>query len=156
MPLAHLSLLSDLLKRHSTNHTSAEEGSNGIAPATTRRKTLPEIHRPRAERACQACADAKTRCEGDRPCFRYRQKSITCEYPLSRANEYPEYAEAQQLNTAQGNEGQVVAKVLIQNHTVEAAPTFLAHQMAETAADGTINSLESTGAQSVGFQLPTP
>lgn len=83
---SHLTLLpkSDLLKRHATTHDSAATQSD--SPPPKRRRTQADVNRPRAQKACRACAEAKARCEGGSPCARCSQKRIECEYIPNKSN----------------------------------------------------------------------
>lgn len=68
----------DLLKRHAATHGDAATQSDD--PPFKRRRTQTDLNRPRAQKACKPCAEAKARCEGNNPCLRCLQKSIFCEY----------------------------------------------------------------------------
>lgn len=76
---------SDLLKRHATIH--GDVTSQPDAPPLKRRRTQPDVNRPRAQKACRPCAEAKARCEGDSPCLRCSQKGLDCQYHPSRSGE---------------------------------------------------------------------
>ena len=123
-------------------------------PAAKRRVTLPELHRLRALRACQTCADAKARCEGDRPCLRCQQKSILCEYPPSRANEDLGQHESRQPSVPHtiGQDYNDADFVTEPERAVEAPA---ADQMTDQRRSSNINPNVSTEFQASDFHLPT-
>ncbi|RSM15944.1 hypothetical protein CEP52_000558 [Fusarium oligoseptatum] len=68
----------DLLTRHETTHDR-----DGAA------KDRPFIRRnDRAAEACLNCAASKAKCEDQKPCSRCRNKSLTCQMPARRGNQY--------------------------------------------------------------------
>ncbi|KAH7236117.1 hypothetical protein BKA59DRAFT_301611 [Fusarium tricinctum] len=68
----------DLLTRHETTHDR-----DGAA------KDRPFIRRSdRAAEACLNCAASKAKCEDQKPCSRCRSKSLTCQMPVRRGNQY--------------------------------------------------------------------
>lgn len=68
----------DLLTRHETTH-DRDGGSKG----------RPFIRRSdRAAEACLNCAASKAKCEDQKPCSRCRNKSLTCEMPPRRGQQY--------------------------------------------------------------------
>ncbi|PCD32857.1 hypothetical protein AU210_009094 [Fusarium oxysporum f. sp. radicis-cucumerinum] len=68
----------DLLTRHETTHDR-----DGTA------KDRPFIRRSdRAAEACLNCAASKAKCEDQKPCSRCRSKSLTCQMPVRRGNQY--------------------------------------------------------------------
>ncbi|KAH8729611.1 hypothetical protein BGZ61DRAFT_515638 [Ilyonectria robusta] len=68
----------DLLTRHETTHDR-----DGIA------KDRPFIRRSdRAAEACLNCAASKAKCEDQKPCSRCRSKSLPCQMPSRRGNQY--------------------------------------------------------------------
>ncbi|CAG7566266.1 unnamed protein product [Fusarium equiseti] len=68
----------DLLTRHETTHDR-----DGAA------KDRPFIRRSdRAAEACLNCAASKAKCEDQKPCSRCRGKSLTCQMPVRRGNQY--------------------------------------------------------------------
>lgn len=68
----------DLLTRHETTHDR-----DGAA------KDRPFIRRSdRAAEACLNCAASKAKCEDQKPCSRCRSKSLTCQTPVRRGNQY--------------------------------------------------------------------
>lgn len=68
----------DLLTRHETTHDR-----DGAA------KDRPFIRRSdRAAEACLNCAASKAKCEDQKPCSRCRSKSLTCQMPARRGNQY--------------------------------------------------------------------
>jgi Fungal Zn(2)-Cys(6) binuclear cluster domain len=155
--VAHSSLLdSDLLKRHAAKHDDPEQASHGAAPVSKRRKTLTDVHRSRAQRACQACADAKVRCEGNRPCLRCQQKSIACEYPQLRFNAAPDPTATYHTGEPQSPDSQITA-----NNPTLNVPPRLSHtspppRTALAPENDNINRLDRTSGQPSDFQLPTP
>ncbi|KAF4335844.1 transcription factor Pig1p [Fusarium beomiforme] len=68
----------DLLTRHETTHD--RDGAT---------KDRPFIRRSdRAAEACLNCAASKAKCEDQKPCSRCRSKSLTCQMPVRRGNQY--------------------------------------------------------------------
>ncbi|KAF4980354.1 hypothetical protein FZEAL_3615 [Fusarium zealandicum] len=68
----------DLLTRHETTHD--RDGAS---------KDRPFIRRSdRAAEACLNCAASKAKCEDQKPCSRCRSKSLTCQMPARRGNQY--------------------------------------------------------------------
>ncbi|UZP37771.1 hypothetical protein NXS19_005587 [Fusarium pseudograminearum] len=68
----------DLLTRHETTHDR-----DGAA------KDRPFIRRSdRAAEACLNCAASKAKCEDQKPCSRCRSKSLACQMPMRRGNQY--------------------------------------------------------------------
>lgn len=68
----------DLLTRHETTHDR-----DGAA------KDRPFIRRSdRAAEACLNCAASKAKCEDQKPCSRCRSKSLACQMPVRRGNQY--------------------------------------------------------------------
>ncbi|KAF7544900.1 hypothetical protein G7Z17_g9585 [Cylindrodendrum hubeiense] len=68
----------DLLTRHETTHDR-----DGVA------KDRPFIRRSdRAAEACLNCAASKAKCEDQKPCSRCRSKSLPCQMPSRRGNQY--------------------------------------------------------------------
>ncbi|RGP67455.1 c6 zinc finger [Fusarium longipes] len=68
----------DLLTRHETTHDR-----DGAA------KDRPFIRRSdRAAEACLNCAASKAKCEDQKPCSRCRSKSLACQMPTRRGNQY--------------------------------------------------------------------
>lgn len=140
-----LLLDSDLLKRHAANHPPNEEelGSGSGDSASKRRKTLPNVNRPRAFQACRACAASKLRCEGSQPCYRCQEKSLACEYPQSRAPRSHE--------SAPGEDEPVPDRI-----SQEPEPSDITVQMDAQAANDASNQIAEVIPQSTSFQLPTP
>jgi hypothetical protein len=143
---------SDLLKRHSANH----ENDQPTTPAAKRRKTLPDIHRPRASRACQACADAKARCEGDRPCLRCQQKSIACEYPPSRSTEGLGQGEGHHRTGPPASGPQDCASTNLLNDPSSVVPPPGIDQMTDQRRSDIVDPHNVNGFQASNFHLPTP
>lgn len=71
---------SDTLARHLTIH-QANQGESGsethsqVQNAPNKRSSTARIHH-----ACHNCFKSKIRCDGERPCFRCKERNITCEY----------------------------------------------------------------------------
>jgi Fungal Zn(2)-Cys(6) binuclear cluster domain len=71
--------ISDLLKRHVTNH------DEGRGVDVNKRQRTSQAARTRILQACSACAEAKLRCEGSDPCHRCEQKGLACQYSSRRS-----------------------------------------------------------------------
>jgi len=144
---------SDLLKRHAAKHNDPEQASSSASSTSKRRKTTSDGHRPRAQRACQACADAKARCEGDNPCLRCQQKSITCRYPRPRSTGG---FDPSQSRLPQSQDYQNETQDPILNLSPSPTRTSTPLQMAQAPRSNGIGSLDSTSAQPNGFQMAAP
>lgn len=147
---------SDLLKRHAAKHDSTEDASDGALPSTKRRKPLPDLNRPRAQRACQACADAKARCEGDRPCSRCQQKSIPCDYPPSRSNGTLDHPKVHQIVVSKIHDSQSAADSSISNEPQRLVQDSVTTTVAGSSRADVIDSLGRMGVQAANLQPPTP
>jgi hypothetical protein len=77
-----LTILSDLLIRHSNLHGGDEQ----------RREILYGTNKQRTRVACLACAAAKLRCSDTRPCERCISKGISCDKPTSSPNTQEHYS----------------------------------------------------------------
>ncbi|KAL6917639.1 hypothetical protein FSST1_009134 [Fusarium sambucinum] len=95
----------DLLTRHETTHDR-----DGTA------KDRPFIRRSdRAAEACLNCAASKAKCEDQKPCSRCRSKSLACQMPARRGNQYRTSesqagmspSESTTMTSAGGNDSQV-------------------------------------------------
>lgn len=148
---------SDLLKRHASKHDSAEENSGDGPSATKRRKTLPDVHRPRAQRACRPCAEAKARCEGDQPCLRCQQKDITCDYPPPRSRDISNHPEPTHTRLSQIQPNQAIESrpVLAQDQR-PSSRTPAATSMDKSLGRYSNDQHDPISGHTVGFQLPTP
>ncbi|GKU02018.1 c6 zinc finger protein [Fusarium langsethiae] len=95
----------DLLTRHETTHDR-----DGAA------KDRPFIRRSdRAAEACLNCAASKAKCEDQKPCSRCRSKSLACQMPVRRGNQYRTSesqagvspSDSSMITSAGGNDSQV-------------------------------------------------
>jgi len=68
----------DLLKRHTDNHAPGESST-----AEKRRRITSLSTQGRVSHACRACANARVRCEEQKPCTRCKNRSMQCEYTSS-------------------------------------------------------------------------
>lgn len=147
---------SDLLKRHAAKHNDSEQASISTSSTSKRRKTLADAHRPRAQRACQTCADAKARCEGSNPCLRCQQKSIACRYPQPRSTGAPDPTQNILSRSQDSQDSQDEAQQQTQDHSPSLTRTSAPPQMAQTPRGDGMQPPDSTSAQPDGFQLAAP
>ncbi|KAF5576354.1 transcription factor Pig1p [Fusarium pseudocircinatum] len=123
----------DLLTRHETTHDR-----DGAA------KDRPFIRRSdRAAEACLNCAASKAKCEDQKPCSRCRSKSLTCQMPVRRGNQYRTSesqagmspSDSSVVASTTGNDSQVFtageatyalpqSAIAHQGHTVDAAVDY--------------------------------
>ncbi|KAJ5363759.1 uncharacterized protein N7496_009472 [Penicillium cataractarum] len=66
----------ELLKLHAAGHTG--------------KRKRPPPSNGRVPQACATCAESKLKCDVEKPCKRYKEKGLDCEWPASGPKCYRE------------------------------------------------------------------